>query len=143
MIAACVFIALISTHFKLASATTPIPSSTQGTTEYTELPFTDPAIMGCCVYKRVPGDKLPIDSKISTNIFQAVIRWLGCTPCTGARQSYFQSVCELMHILWEVYCWIKKTLNIIAVTRVFTRRWETRTLLTSTASKVMGLSTTR
>ena len=61
MTSACIFIALISIHLKMVSSTTPGPSSTPGTSEFTELPFTDPAILGCCVYQRVPGEKIGLD----------------------------------------------------------------------------------
>merc|ERR1711983_138000 len=56
MTAAYILIALLAAHLKLAiSGTSPGPSSTVRTTDYSELPFTDPDILGCCVYMRVPG----------------------------------------------------------------------------------------
>ena len=57
MTAAYILIVLLAPHLKLAiSGTSLVPSSTLGTTDYSELPFTDPDILGCCVYMRVPGE---------------------------------------------------------------------------------------
>ena len=99
MTAPYILIALLAPHLKLAiSGTSPVPSSTPGTTDYSELPFTDPDILGCCVYQRVPGEKQTTESRLlyyyHSSTFQAVTPWPGCTPCTGARQSCSLSACE-------------------------------------------------